>query len=49
MRRVRCRSSVRLHAEPGTKEASAESAAPAEEQGDDMDLVIASLAHDTRS
>ena len=47
LRRVRSRSSVRLHAEPGTKEASTESAVPAEEQGDDMDLVSHSLAHDT--
>ncbi len=46
LRRVRSRSSVRLHAEPGTKEVSTESAVPAEEQGDDLDLVSHSLAHD---
>ena len=44
VRRVRSRSAVRLHAEPGTKEASTENAVPAEDQGDDMDLVSRGLS-----
>lgn len=41
---VRSRGSVRLHAEPDTKEASTGSATSAEDQGDAMDLVSHCLA-----
>ena len=44
MRGVSFRGPVRLHAEPGTKEAGTGSAASAEDQGDEMDLVSHSLA-----